>query len=534
MKPLFANYGVGTGLRIKHFPVFLNPETRPRNVDWVEVISENMMPAPQIQSTRNRHTLEKVREHYPVALHGISMSLGSASGLDPVHLRNLKILVDEVEPIVVSEHLCWTRVDRRQTHDLNPLPYTEAMASFVSEQILRVQDALKRRILIENVSSYVTFKSSMMEECEFLSEIAKRADCGLLLDINNVYVSATNHGFDARRFLSALPHDRVGQVHLAGHTNEDGFLIDTHDEPICEPVWDLYRWYGKQYGHPSAMIERDANIPDWQELSRELDVMRTGFVPNVEVTRARSDASMPQKAFSGPSDESSKLAFVEDYKRQQHVWVDALVKGGVAEDILSDVKKSAEERFKIYEEGFWVRLKNLLEFDFREFKKELNEREGDDGFKTLVKEVLTDYPPESYTVYELALQWMKGLRARRHPLLPLAEREWARELAFLAQAKPLPPGVESRLELLGQENPEDFDRICLVLHPSLQVLSDVRTLYWFDRKAREKAFSPNDWPAIVALTSKVPLSQWEGVSGLTPENIQIWTQEGLICGYQKI
>jgi uncharacterized protein len=207
-------------------------------------------------------------------LHGVSLSLGSADPLNEDYLARLRALVDRIEPAWVSDHLCWTGVDGVNLHDLLPLPYTEEVLNYLAARIDRVQGVLGRRILVENVSSYLTFAESQISEWEFVAELAKRADCGLLLDVNNVYVSSVNHGFDPLRYLDALPAERIGQIHLAGHSRQGGVLIDTHDHPVCPEVWALYRAAVERFGAVSTMIERDDHIPEFAELVAELDTAR--------------------------------------------------------------------------------------------------------------------------------------------------------------------------------------------------------------------------------------------------------------------
>lgn len=265
---MFRDWGLGVGLRPAHYASFLDGHAK--SVAWVEVISENFLPRSGEPWGRPFQKLKKVRENYPVALHGVSMSLASVDALDPAYLKRLKALVDAVDPIVVSDHVCWTGVDGENLHDLFPVPYSEEVLDWVSEKILRAQDFLGRRILVENVSSYVEFESSEMTEWDFVAELARRADCGLLLDVNNIFVSATNHEFSASEYLRAMPAERVGQIHLAGHSERDGYLIDTHDAPVREEVWSLYREALRHVGPVSTMIERDGNIPEWEELEQEV------------------------------------------------------------------------------------------------------------------------------------------------------------------------------------------------------------------------------------------------------------------------
>src|SRR6202044_3770295 len=218
--------------------------------------------------------LERIRERFPLVMHGVSLSIGSSDPIDFEYLRSVRSLAARIEPHWISDHLCWTGIEGRNLHDLLPLPYTEEALASVVARVGQVQDALGRQLLLENVSSYLTFRSSDMSEWEFLREVAQRADCAILLDINNIYVSSVNHGFDALTYLHAIPQDRVRQFHLAGHSDLGGHLIDTHDHPIVEPVWNLYRAALTHFGAVPTMIERDDNIPALSELVAELQIAR--------------------------------------------------------------------------------------------------------------------------------------------------------------------------------------------------------------------------------------------------------------------
>lgn len=259
--------GYGLGLRKPHYADFLTTQV---DVDFVEVISENFM----VDGGRPRQILRDVRARHPLALHGVSMSIGSADGVDPLYLRRLRDLADEIEPLFVSDHLSWTRIEEFNSHDLLPLPYTHEALGVVCDNIGRAQDALGRTMLIENPSSYLAFAGADMSEWEFLERVCVRSGCGLLLDVNNVFVSAVNHGFDARAYLDGVPHDRVRQVHLAGHSQGRELLIDTHDQPVPASVWDLYAHVRPRLGPVAVMIERDDDIPPLGELLDELAVAR--------------------------------------------------------------------------------------------------------------------------------------------------------------------------------------------------------------------------------------------------------------------
>ena len=257
----------GLGLRAPHYADFLE---RDIDVDFVEVISENYM----IDGGRPLHVLERIREKHPVAMHGVSLSVGSADGLRPDYLAEWKKLADRIDPLFVSDHLCWTRIDGFNSHDLLPLPYTEEALDIVCANISQAQDVLGRRLLIENPSSYLHFAGAVMTEWEFLAAMCARTDCGLLLDANNIFVSAHNHGFDPLAYLGGIPAERVRQIHLAGHSRDGDMLIDTHDRPVPPEVWSLYDAACRRIGPVATMIERDDAIPPLAELLDELDSAR--------------------------------------------------------------------------------------------------------------------------------------------------------------------------------------------------------------------------------------------------------------------
>ncbi len=259
--------GFGLGLRTQHYESLL---AESHAIDWLEVITENYLG----RGGRPLHHLERMRERFPLVMHGVSLSIGSTDPIDAGYLAAVKALAARIEPHWISDHLCWTGIEGRNLHDLLPLPYTEEALAWVVERVARVQEALGRQILLENVSSYLTYRDSDMSEWEFVGEVARRADCAILLDINNIYVSSVNHGFDPSRYLQAIPKDRVRQFHLAGHSDLGGHLIDTHDHAVAQPVWDLYGAAVAHFGAVPTMIERDDNIPELGELVAELQTAR--------------------------------------------------------------------------------------------------------------------------------------------------------------------------------------------------------------------------------------------------------------------
>ncbi len=279
-EPLFPNLGRGVGLRREHYRHVV--ENRP-GVGWFEVISENFM----VAGGNPRRVLQSVRRDYPVVLHGVSLSIGSSDPLDQRYLRDLAALAREVEPAWISGHLCWGSAYGIQSHDLLPVPYTEEALAHIAERVERVQERLGRRILLENPSSYMVVKGAEMAEHEFLAELARRADCGILLDVNNVFVSAHNHGFDPHAYIAGMPPERVGQIHLAGHSADGELLIDTHDGPVCPEVWQLYAEAVAHCGPRSTMIEWDVHVPAFEELQRELD--RAAHWSRLALERVRGD-----------------------------------------------------------------------------------------------------------------------------------------------------------------------------------------------------------------------------------------------------
>ena len=264
---LRASPGFGLGLRPQHYADFAESK---REVDWLEVISENFM----VDGGKPLQWLDRIRADYPMALHGVTLSIGGSDPLDLDYLKKLKTLAARVDPLWVSDHVCWGAHGGIVAHDLLPLPYTAEAVRHVAARVRQVQDLLGRRLVLENVSSYVEFSANEMPEWAFLDALCREADCLLLLDLNNIHVSAVNHGFDALDFLDGVPLDRVQQLHLAGHTVRDGYLIDTHDAAVSDPVWALYREFVRRTGGRAAMIERDDHIPPLAELEAELGLAR--------------------------------------------------------------------------------------------------------------------------------------------------------------------------------------------------------------------------------------------------------------------
>ena len=258
-----STLGYGLGLRSAYYQEILE---QPPTVDWFEIVSENYL----VEGGKALYYLDAIAERYPLVMHGVSLSIGGPHALDPDYLRQLKRLAERVKPAWISDHLCWSRGSAHQLHDLLPLPYTEESLHYVAGRVRQVQDVLQRPLVLENVSSYVRAARDDYSECEFLRELSELSGCELLLDINNVYVSSRNHGFDAWAFIEALPPHKIRQLHLAGHSDYGDYVIDTHDHPVSDPVWALYQRTIERLGPVATLLERDDHFPPLSELLDEL------------------------------------------------------------------------------------------------------------------------------------------------------------------------------------------------------------------------------------------------------------------------
>lgn len=288
----FSFLGYGVGLRPVHYDEILKGHP---SIDWFEILSENYM----VAGGRPLFVLEKIRERYPVVMHGVSLSIGSTDPLNRDYLKSLKNLAERVEPSWISDHLCWTGVGGHNLHDLLPLPYTEEAVGHVVRRVKQVQEFLGRSIALENVSSYLTYKHSTLSEWDFLKAVVEEADCQILLDINNIYVSSVNHSFDPIDYLNAIPRDRVAQFHLAGYSEKGTYLLDTHDHPVTPPVWDLYEKAVERFGEISTLIEWDDHIPAFQKLLAVANQARMIYQGTREKTNPPKNSETPLEADCG-------------------------------------------------------------------------------------------------------------------------------------------------------------------------------------------------------------------------------------------
>jgi len=409
-------------------------------------------------------------------MHGVSLSIGSTSALDLSYLDQVKALADQIEAHWVSDHLCWTGTDSLNLHDLMPIPFTEEALQHVVARVSQVQEHLQRRILLENVSSYVTYQCSELTEWDFLREVAERADCLLLLDVNNVYVSSVNHGFDADTFLQGIPVHRVQQFHLAGHSNLGSYLIDTHDAPVAEAVWSLYAAALQRFGNVSTMIERDANIPALPELLEELG--GRAALP-LTVRRAQHESACRFTAqFSG-------LVLEGDT--------------AIAEDVHDSPLVPVATRLNVYADAYRLRLIEALQSNYPMLHQVL----GDDVFEQLASGYIAFHPSRFRSIRwfgdQLAVFLAESPDWSQHGWLQqFAQWEWAIAAAFdAADAQLLEPAM------LGSVAPEDWPSLQFEAHPSIHRMN----LQW-NVPAMFKALLGEEMPPEPAATAPAAWLIW--------------------------
>lgn len=457
---LWPVLGCGVGLRAEHYNHILSEKPK---VDWFEAITENFMDS----GGRPIQILAEIRKHYPILLHGVSLSIGSADPLDEKYLSRLKALVDRIEPAAVSDHLCWSGVEGESLHDLLPLPLTEEAADYVAERVQKVQDYLGRRIMIENVSTYVTFKHSTMPEWEFLTEVARRAGCGILLDLNNIYVNSKNHGFDPEVYVRSVPGELVGQFHLAGHTDMGAFLFDTHKGSIVNPVWNLYEKALALYGQVSTLVEWDAEIPDFSRLMEEAGKARVYYDRAAKIPGGLRGRAAAPKAYSAKSHEAWK-GLLEDQRRLK-----TLVRPGVApaagaaEMLNPQGGASGKERMDVYAGGYVARIHESLTETYEAIKHVL----GDASFCRLAEEYAAARPSHSYNLSEAGRELAEYLEtapvSQKFGFLPdLARLERLIADSFHAWLeKPFDPSVLAGIDEDG------WDSLKLRFQPSVKVFA---------------------------------------------------------------
>jgi len=421
------NLGHGIGLRVDHYGEILAGHARDK-VDWFEIISESFLGP----GGRPRSVLRKVQEHHPIVMHGVSMGLGSVDPLNEDYLKKIVSLAHDVDPVFISDHVCWGGYEGAYAHDLLPLPFTEEAVAHVAERIQRIQDRLGRQLLIENVSSYMAFSHSALTEWEFLTELCRRADCYLLFDVNNVFVSAHNHNFDARAYIDGIPAERVAQIHLAGHRTRGNLLLDTHDHPIRDEVWSLYERTLMRTGAVSTLVEWDDEIPP---LSRVIEESEKARARSLAIPKTAPDTPIVAKA---PKTHHAGLPLRE---MEERLWTVITARESLPEALESrdlpleyltdfvsgDEKQDALGRVDIYNGMYFLRILDFIKDDYPALLKIM----GDDDFYDLIAEFLEAMPnqkPEGKYSGELLPIFLRGWANKNGAPAwwsELARLEWA-------------------------------------------------------------------------------------------------------------
>ena len=422
-RPTTRGTGFGLGLRTPHYPDFLAGQ---QPLDWLEIITDNFL----VQGGKPLVMLDRIRRDYPMAMHGVAMSIGAPGDLDLAYLQQVKTLAQRIEPLWVSDHLCWVGPGPEQLHDLYPLPYTDEAARHVVAQIRRAQDVLGRRLVLENVSSYIDYQQSTASEWQFLSHIANEADCLLLVDVNNIYVSSVNHGFDPLDYLRALPAHRVQQIHLAGHSDNGSHVVDTHDHPVAPTVWDLYAHACRLFGPVATMIERDAHIPPLAELLAETDVARgialSHLADEPHTATNAPDSSQPPQAFFMAENPGPTLLEVQR-KLADHV----LGRGDpqALELIHASEGFDSSQRLSIYHHAYRARLSEVLADSFAKTCLFM----GSDTFDEHASAYAVSHPPLTRSLSRYGAEfpaYLAGLYPANPELLELAQLDWDLRVCF--------------------------------------------------------------------------------------------------------
>ena len=490
--------GFGLGLRTPHYADF---QAAKQPLDWLEIITDNFL----VDGGKPLVMLDRIRRDYPMAMHGVAMSIGAADGVELDYLRKVKALADRIQPLWVSDHLCWTGPGPEQLHDLYPRPYTDEAARHVVAQIQRAQDVLQRQLVLENVSSYIDFKHNAASEWQFLAHIAQQADCLLLVDVNNIYVSSVNHGFDPLDYLNALPAHRVQQMHLAGHSDCGDYIVDTHDHPVVLAVWDLYAEACKRFGPVATMIERDDDIPPLQTLIDELHVARRIAEPlwnlRADTNKARSTAEVgdarPVMASMLVTPQTPALPHVQrsiaDYILDKPFARLDAAGSSVAGLVRERAGVDSAQRLGIYHNAYRVRLADVLADSFAKTCLYM----GSDTFAEHATAFVVAHPPlaRSLSRYGADLPaYLAHLYPDNPELHELAQLDWdlrtrfdsADVEALDAQTAQAAADEGQAPDWLGWQSP---------LHPSL-VLRSIRTNV------------VQLWHAIDADAEVPPVQQW--------------------------
>lgn len=468
--------GFGLGLRTQHYADFL---ARKQPLDWLEIITDNYL----IDGGKPLAVIDAIRRDYPVAMHGVAMSIGASQGVDVPYLQRVKALADRIEPLWVSDHLCWTGPGPEQLHDLYPLPYTDESARHVIAQIRRAQDVLGRRLVLENVSSYIRYRHDSASEWQFLAHIAQEADCLLLVDVNNIYVSSVNHGFDPLTYLHALPAHRVQQIHLAGHSDNGDHIIDTHDHPVALPVWDLYAQACQRFGAVAAMIERDDHIPPLAELLDEMAIARRVAAEHVAPPEPVAITSITL----APTADPTGLAAV-----QRH-FADRVLANALPPEMPEDLITG---RLPIYHHAYRARLAEVLADTYAKTCLYM----GSDTFEAHARDYAVAHPPRTRSLNRYGEGLVGTLRAAypdNPELHELAQLDWDLRTRFDS-------ADVSTLETAAAQASDTWTTRPGVLHPSalLRAITTNVVGVW------NAIHTDDDVPEAVALPAPATLLVW--------------------------
>ena len=485
-----SNASCGVGLRSQHYPVIT--EKWPA-MDWFEAISENYMDT----GGRPVHILEKIRGHYPLALHGTSLSIGSTDALNPDYLARLKALIQRVDPFIVSDHLSWSGVSGEALFDLLPLPFTQEAIKHVVRRVQQVQEFIGRKILLENVSTYVTYRHSTLPEWEFLAEVSRRSGCGILLDLNNLYVNSFNHRFDPMEYLRYIPGEQVGQFHLAGHTDHGKFLFDTHSDHVIGPVWKLYEEALKSWGPVPALIEWDEAIPPFEVLAEEAEKARV--IARRHTGQGRSNpgsliASSSRPIGGAPRNDGAKgvglslPGAISNASSQR--WMKSRIKSWkrkpAGKNLLNPQGGDpGEERMAVYSKGYLARIRETLLEVYESVRQVL----GPERFDEMAAAYAKRYPTSNYNLNYAGARLEEFLKShswtKTLPFLPdLARLEWRIWEAFHAfDAPPLTPAQMASI------TPKDWENVQLEFQPSVRLAVSRWPILdiWLERKNPEGA-----------------------------------------------
>ena len=468
--------GFGLGLRTQHYADFL---ARKQPLDWLEIITDNYL----IDGGKPLAVIDAIRRDYPVAMHGVAMSIGASQGVDVPYLQRVKALADRIEPLWVSDHLCWTGPGPEQLHDLYPLPYTDESARHVIAQIRRAQDVLGRRLVLENVSSYIRYRHDSASEWQFLAHIAQEADCLLLVDVNNIYVSSVNHGFDPLTYLHALPAHRVQQIHLAGHSDNCDHIIDTHDHPVAQPVWDLYAQACQRFGAVAAMIERDDHIPPLADLLDELATARRIAAETLASPEPATAAVMPL----APAVDPLPLAAV-----QRH-FADQVLAGALPQATPDD---PVTGRLPIYHHAYRARLAEVLADTYAKTFLYM----GSDSFDVHARAFAVAHPPQTRSLNRYGEGLVEALRVQypdNPELHELAQLDWDLRTRFDS-------ADVTTLETAAAQASDTWTTRPGVLHPSalLRTITTNVVGVW------NAIHTDDDVPEAVAMSAPATLLVW--------------------------